>query len=120
MKNTVRISLVILCLLFLTRGFAQNNTDEQLAIQYYTDKEYAKAVEIFEQLFNKKNNAYYYVYYLQSLIEMGDFKKAEKIVKKLQHDYPNDLKYLVDLGYVYISSNEPAKAKDIFEDAIKK
>ncbi len=119
MKQYLKYIFTLLFFSFVAIGFSQNNTEEQLAIQYYNDKEYAKAVEIFEQLFSKKNNAYYYVYYLQSLVEMGDFKKAEKIVKKLQKEYPNELKYKVDLGFVYISSNELNKAKEIFEEAIK-
>ena len=61
---------------------AQPTTDEQLAQQFYQNKEFDKALDYYEKLYNKKSPQAFYVPYLNCLLETKDFKKAEKIVKK--------------------------------------
>jgi tetratricopeptide (TPR) repeat protein len=116
--------LNILLLLFLScfalnAAHAQPSTDEQLAAQYFQNKEYDKAAVYFEKLFNKNPQQLYYTNYVTCLLEMKDFKKAEKFVKKQIKQNPDDLNYIVDLGTVYQASGDPSKAKDEYERAIK-
>ena len=40
--------------------FAQQSDDEKLAMQYYKDKEYDKAIELFEKIHAKKPSSYIY------------------------------------------------------------
>lgn len=98
---------------------AQAVTDEQLGLQYYNAREFEKSAALFERLFDEKPSLYNYTYLLQSLLEIGDTDKAEKIVKRQSKRNPDDQRYLVDLGYVLIRSNESNKATRIFEDAVK-
>lgn len=98
----------------------KRESDEQLAAQYFRNREYDKAVVFYEKLFNQKKNQIYYTYYLYCLIELDDFKKAEKLVKSQVRNYPVKLKYIVDLGYVYTEAGEFNKAKKQFEEALKK
>lgn len=95
------------------------NTDELLANQYYQNKEYDKAAIYYEKLFNSTNNLNYYDYYLNCLLEIKDFKKAEKAVRRLIKQNPNELSFLVDLGKVYKKNEEPEKANKEYEKAIK-
>ena len=97
----------------------QKESDEQLAALYFRNQEYEKAVVLYEKLFNRKKSNIYYTYYLYCLIELSDYKKAEKLVKSRVRDYPKSLKYLVDLGYVYNEAGEFKKAKKQFDDALK-
>lgn len=118
MKN-----LVFFCLtLFLSFSGpalrAQNSTDEQLAAQYFQNKEYDKALVYYEKLFGKKNAPQYYSYYLTCLLETKDFKQAEKVVKKMIKQEPGSLNYHVDLGYVYERSGDEKKANDQYEKTI--
>ena len=62
--------------------FAQPGTDEQLALQFYQNKEFDKALDYYEKLYNKKSPQVFYLPYLNCLLETKDFKKAEKIAKK--------------------------------------
>ena len=117
------IPVILSLIVFLTFGNsplqAQTTPDEQLAAQYYQNKEYDKAVVYYEKLFNKKPIPLYYNYYVNCLKETRDFKKAEKVIKKLIKQNPTSLNYMVDLGAIYKVSQEPGKAKDQFQQAIK-
>lgn len=98
---------------------AQQNQDEQLALQYYKDKEYDKAVELFEKIHSKKSDSYIYYYYYTALLELERYDDAEKMLKKQVRAYPNVQRYKVDLGYVYERSNESAKAEKIYQECLK-
>ena len=97
----------------------KTETDEQLAAQFFQKKEYDKALILYEKLFKKDKNNINYTYYLYCLIELGEFKTAEKMVKSQSKDFPDRLKYNVDLGYVYIESGEISKGNKQFEETIK-
>lgn len=121
MKQVLKI-IILFLLVFLfniTKICAQSTPDEQLAAQYFQNREFDKALIYYEKLFNKKPIPLYYNYYLNCLIEIKDFKKAEKVIKKLIKQNPASLNYLVDLGNIYKLSSEPGKAKDQFQQAIK-
>lgn len=98
---------------------AQQSQDEQLALQYYRDKEYDKAVELFEKLHNKKSDSYIYYYYYYALLELERYDNAEKMLKKQVKAYPNVPRYKVDLGYVYERAGDNAKAEKIYQECLK-
>src|SRR5690606_22852388 len=93
-------------------------SDEQLAVHYFQNKEYDKAVVYYEKLFDKQQTDFYYGYYLDCLIELGDFKKAEKVIKKQVKKAPYNLSFQVDLGYIFQKSGDETKAKKAYEAAI--
>ena len=113
--------LLIILLLTLSFGvvFSQRSESEQLAIQYYQNGEFEKAAELFEDIYSKKTDSYIYYYYYQTLLNLNDFKKLEKIVKKQQKSQPNTQRYKIDLGYVYERSGDIEKATKEYENAIK-
>jgi tetratricopeptide (TPR) repeat protein len=113
---------ISLLLLFIGMGFcsmAQSSTDEQLANQFYQNKEFDKALTYYENLFNKKSPLTYYTPYLNCLLETKDFKKAEKVVKKQIKQNPENFSFMVDLGVVYSRSEDPDKAKSAWDQTIK-
>ena len=78
---------MLLLLVFPVWLIAQPQTnDEQLAIQYYTNREFEKAGMVFSNLYEKRPDAYYYTYYLQCLIETQKYEEAEKLVKKASEE----------------------------------
>ncbi len=119
MRKHKHIVFFFLFLLSTAIGFAQPSTDEQLAIQFYQNKEFDKALDYYEKLYNKKSPQLYYTPYLNCLLETKDFKKAEKIVKKQIKQNPEQLNLQVDLGTVYTKSDEPEKAKSAWDQTIK-
>ena len=98
---------------------AQQSQEEQLALQYYKEKEYDKAVELFEKIHAKKPDSYIYYYYYHALLELERYDAAEKMLKKQVKAYPNIPRYKVDLGYVYERSGENPKAEKIYQECLK-
>ena len=119
-KN-IRILIVLLVCIILTPALArsQEKTDEQLALQYYSDKDYSKAIVYYERLFDDNPSLLNYTYYLNCLLELEDFSKAEKTARKQIRAFPDDPRYQVDLGYVYIRENESQKGRKQYEECIK-
>ncbi len=113
--------LFIVLLLFSCGGplLAQQSQEEQLAMQYYKDKEYDKAVELFEKIHAKKPDSYIYYYYFHSLLELERYDDAEKMLKKQVKAYPNVPRYKVDQGYVYERAGDNAKAEKIYQECLK-
>jgi len=115
-KNIIPVLLIFST---ISNVFAQINVDEQLAAQFFHDKEFDKSASLYEKLFNKNPNTFYYSNYLDCLLELKNFKKAEKLIKKQIKQNPYELRYLVDMGYVYTRAENIAKAKKQFTKAIK-
>jgi len=95
------------------------SNDELLAIQFFQNKEYEKAAELFEKIFKKKPTYINYNAYLNCLLELNDYSKAQKLVKKQVKENSNDFKYLIDVGFVYKQSGNVDKANMEFEKTIK-
>ena len=110
---------LLLFIVFVTACFAQRSQEEQLGIQYFQNAEYEKAAQMFEKVYNNNPNTYIYYYYYQTLLQLGDFKQAEKIVKKQQKNSPKTQRYKIDLGFIYESSGDAQKAETVYNNAIK-
>ncbi len=98
----------------------QDRTTEQLALQYYNNGEFDKAAELYGELFKKSPNTFYYNYYLNSLLEAGNYRDAERLVKGLKETRELRRNFIVELGYIYQLQGEFRKAEREFEKAIEK
>ncbi|MDR3046955.1 MAG: tetratricopeptide repeat protein [Bacteroidales bacterium] len=114
-----RILFLLIFLMISCVAFSQNGTEEQLGIQYFQNKEYDKAVEIFEKIYNKNTNSYIYYYYCRSLIELQDYKEAEKLIKKQIRAFPDASRYKVELGYIYELDGDGAKAQKEYANLLQ-
>lgn len=94
-------------------------TEEQLAIQFYQSRDYQKAVDLFEKIYDKKPSSYYYTYYLYSLVELKEYDQAEKLVKNQRKQDPENPKFLVDIGYILFRSGSVDKAQRSYDEAIR-
>ncbi len=115
-----RLLQIIFCCLVPAVVWAQQpGTDEQLAFQYLQNKEYDKAIVYYEKFFSKKDGLSYYDPYLLCLTKLGQFDKAEKMIKKVIKQHPHDLSYIVDLGTLYIDNGNKSKGYAQYELAIR-
>lgn len=106
-----------------TLPFQQNateNTDDKLALQFYQARDFEKAAEVYERLYEKNHDQSTYIFYLFCLVEIKDYKKAEKLVKTQSKAEPNSLRYLVDMGYIYYREGDADKSKKQYEEALHK
>lgn len=114
-----RLLFVLLLVLSFGMLSAQQSADEKLALQYYKDKEFDKAIELFEKIQAKNPNSYIYYYYYASLMELERYDDLEKLTKKQVKAFPNVQRYKVDQGYAYERSGQSQKSEKIYQDLIK-
>ena len=83
MNNFFKILFIIVLVVCASSGLlAQKNTDSKLADQYYSNKEYDKAVVYYQKVFDKTKSPAYYIRLLNCLIELEEYKNAEKLIKR--------------------------------------
>ena len=97
---------------------AQKATDDKLAMQFYEQKQYDKAAEYFDNLYNKNPDAYF-TYYYKCLVEIREYSKAEKVLKKQIKRNETAFHLYVWLGKLYKIQNNPEKEKEQYNKAIK-
>ncbi len=116
----MKYSIFLFIFLLPFTGLAQN-TDEELAAQYYSNGEYDKAVVLYKKLFKRDpSSIYIYQNYLSSLLYLEDYTEAEKLLEKQIRRYPDNYTFSVDLGHVYSLQGNEKKASDLYDDNIKK
>ncbi len=96
----------------------KNSTPDRLAIMYYEKKDFEKALVYLEPLFDW-DPAAWYMYYYNSLVQVKDFSRAEKITKKQLKQNKTDVKLYVFLGKVYKLQNDTKKEKETYDKALK-
>lgn len=97
---------------------AQSGNDRKLADQYLESAEYEKAAELYDKL-SDRDPFGTYPNYLRCLLSMRAYDKAEKLVKKFIKRQPDNLSFGADLGFVYFSSGDEAKANQQYDKTIK-
>ncbi|MDR2406624.1 MAG: tetratricopeptide repeat protein [Bacteroidales bacterium] len=112
-----RIELFTVFLFCMFSVFSQSN-NEQLAYEYHRNHEYEKAKELFAELYRQKPTHHFYTFYFHTLLQLGDTKEAERLVKKQINQIPSIQRYNVDLGHVYEMQGDYAKAKKQYESCI--
>ena len=95
-------------------------TNEQLASHYYSNGEYEQAIELYEVLYKRTTNKYYYQMLYRSYMAMEDYKEAERLVERRIKQGIRDLSLYVDLGNIKLRQEEPKKADKAFNTAIDK
>ncbi|MDQ1140308.1 putative Zn-dependent protease [Pedobacter agri] len=94
--------------------------DTPLIFQYYRDGEYEKAVVLLEKMFAGANNEGYFDIYFNSLLKLKRYDVAEKTVKKLMRQHPENDAYPIALGKLYQEKGDVQNGNKIFSDIISK
>ncbi len=98
----------------------QNKTikpsNERLAIEYYSNKEFEKAAFLFAELYDKSPRQYYYNYLFNCYINLKEYKEAEKLIKKHSRTKPNNFRLEVDQAYVQGLMGNTKKERKIIDD----
>lgn len=115
-----KIAFILLILITPFLAKAQDYLQQkQLADQHYQNKEFDRALPIYERILKKSNyDRFIYTSYLNVLIELEEFSKAEKELKKLGKSFPEDPKYKIDLGYIYTLTESKRKAEELFTEVL--
>ena len=110
--------LILVSLMISTFAFSQQS-NQQLAYQYYINGEFEKAISLYEELMNVRFSVAYYVPYYTSLLKLEDYKEAEYIARKLVKRYPKDLQYQLGVIIAQHKSGNPKKADIAYKRLLK-
>jgi len=94
--------------------------NEQMASYYFQNKQYEQAVELYEELYNRSQNKFYYQMLGRAYVELERYKDAIHLVEKRIKRYQRELDLYVDLGDLYIRQGERRKAEKAFDQAVDK
>jgi len=112
-------TIIILFELFVSSIYAQLTEKQELAFEYFRNKEYEKAADLFNELYQNQGNKYYLTYYISSLLQIKQFNEAEKMLKKEIKKKPDDYNLRIMLGNVYKQSGNIETMKKIYDDVLK-
>ena len=94
---------------------------ENIAYAYAKrDKDYAKVIEIYEEILNispNRNKAKYHL--VLALAKIGRHEEALAKISQLLQRHPGKLKYLNTRALIYLQENKPRKALEDLKKAIK-
>ena len=89
-----------------------------LAGQYYQGKEYGKAAELYEQLYSATKSEGYFNIYLDCLIGIPDFDRAEKEIRKGLRGNSADSYWYVQWGFLKRTMGQAEEAAKMYDKAI--
>ena len=111
-----RIILIFLIHSFFSLG--QSETDIQLAQHYFINGEFEKATSYYEKLYFSQSSKVYFTRYVECLMQIKDYKTAEKTIKKYILQNKNDIEIKVMLGQFYEDIDEPQKSAKVYEELL--
>lgn len=112
---------LLFILIIVFAGIHLHGQESKLAQQYFKDGEYEKAAILYKKLYEEKSyNDYYFRYYFNSLLFIGEYDAAEKAIKSAIKRKPKDTHLLVRQGDLFERLFEHEKAEKLYEKAIKK
>ncbi len=91
------------------------DSKEELALKYYREKEYKKASELFEQIYNSNQSNYIYSYLFNCYVQTNDYDKAAKIAHQQSRKHKINYRYVIDEAYVTDLSGNKRKASRILD-----
>ncbi len=97
---------------------AQETSDDKLAAYYYDTGDYEKARLYYERLYDKNPSSANYSGLLGSIMETGEYKEAEKLVKRHMKRFNSNTLY-IDLGSVYEAMDDQKSADKAYTEAIE-
>ena len=118
--NQIRILFFTLLLVCANLAALAQSQELQLAREYHSKGDYAKAEELYSKLIEQPRFfAAVYPDYLKVLLAQREYKEAEKLVKKAAKRNPEVLNYQVDLGIVYQVSGDKTDAEKHFNKLLE-
>lgn len=117
-KLTYLITIFILSATCFSYG--QTSSEESLAMQYFRNSEYDKALTIYQKLFTRgRNDLTHYDPYLNTLLKLKNYDEAGELVKKVMQTHKDNFNFQVDFGRVLSERGQREKATDWYNSLIK-
>jgi len=117
----MRTLLGILLLLAPIYLFGQNKDLQNVAVlasQYYQNKDFGKAAELYEQLYSSTKAEGYFNMYFDCLLGIHDYEKAEKAIKKGLRGNSADAYWYIQWGFLKKTMGQVDEAGKLYDKAI--
>ena len=90
---------------------SQRQLNERLARNFFNDKEYDKAADLYQQLYIDYRYYHYFSQYIECLVFLENYDEAEKELKSFikNDNTTNKWKAQVNLAFVYVKNNDSDK-----------
>ena len=115
---------LLLCIIILSAAsnvVAQKTDDIQLANEYYVNGELEKAGDLYKSLStDPKNISVIHNNYFNLLIDLKEFKSAEKYLNRIVKLFPQNIYYQIDQGILLREMGEISDADKLFNNLIEK
>jgi len=96
----------------------QGQVSTPLAFKYFNNAEWEKAAPLFLEIYNTNKARHYLNYYVRCLIELEDYKTAEKELRKAFRR-THDLTIYIDLAYIFEAQKNNRKSEEFLEKPFK-
>jgi tetratricopeptide (TPR) repeat protein len=107
-------------LLQIAPMLAQQGNEEKLAEQYYLDKEYESALEMYDKLYKKEPKVNYANRIVACYEMMRKFTEATEFLDKATKRQPEIVTYPVMKAGIWEKTGKMAEAEKLYEDIITK
>jgi len=108
--------LIITLLTVRLASYGQTNSI-RIADEYYRMGEVDKAKELYQSLAkNNRNIPQIHQNYLAVLLELNDFKEADKYINKILKWFPQNINYQIDNGIVLLREGKEKEANAYFNN----
>ncbi|MCT4579985.1 MAG: tetratricopeptide repeat protein [Flavobacteriales bacterium] len=118
MNYFFKIALFLVLAVGAITSFSQSEQDKRLALNYYNQGEFDKALTYYQRIYTANPSFYNFSYTYNCHVELKELKEAEKLTKKYQRKNPKELRTYVYLGKVYDLAEDAEKAKAYYDKAI--
>src|SRR5574344_2053352 len=111
---------ILICLIAIFSFSQEKANDNQLALLYFSQGEYAKAAEIYQNLYNETHSQTHFDYLIRCYLEQGENQKAVDVTKDQIRHYPTSVYYHIKLATIYVRMQQTDDDNNIFGKAKKK
>ena len=114
----MKLFFTLLIFFYSLGGYSQSQK-EKLAYQYYSGKQYEKAVTLYADLHKSSPEKRFYGPLLKSYLFLERYKEAQKLVKVHIKKNPERIEFNIDLGHIYEAEKKETKATQAYDNTIK-
>ena len=90
-----------------------------MAYYFYSTGAYEQSAELYESLYHRTANRYYFEMLVSSYMESGNLKKAEETIRQRMKNNPKEKELYVSLGQLYDRKGDHKKARRTYKEAME-
>lgn len=119
MRKIDRSIFFFILLSFVSSSILAQTSDLEIAESYVKSGECDLAIIYYQKIIQTDKRKQVYDNYMRCLLDVEDYKNAQKLAKSFIKTQPKNSNYRVDLGLIYSRMGDEKKATKTYKEAIK-